>query len=53
MINIIFMIGNYVVGLGGRDVSPSMIREAYESLLKIEKTDKVLKTMNYIGVRGE
>jgi pyruvate ferredoxin oxidoreductase alpha subunit len=44
---------NYVVGLGGRDVSPSMIREAYDSLLKIRETGKIEKTMNYIGVRGE
>jgi len=44
---------NYVVGLGGRDVSPDMIREAYTSLLKIKKTGKVEKFMNYIGVRGE
>jgi len=44
---------NYVVGLGGRDVSPDMIREAFASLLKIKKTGKVEKFMNHIGVRGE
>jgi len=44
---------NYVVGLGGRDVSPDMIREAYSSLLKIKETGKVEKIMSYIGVRGE
>lgn len=47
------MIANYVVGLGGKDVSPDMIREAYASLLKIKKTGKVEKSMSYIGVRGE
>ncbi len=47
------MMANYVVGLGGRDVSPDMIREAYSSLLKIKETGKVEKQMSYIGVRGE
>jgi pyruvate ferredoxin oxidoreductase alpha subunit len=44
---------NYVVGLGGRDVSTNMIRQVYDSLLKIKETGKVEKFMNYIGVRGE
>lgn len=47
------MMANYVVGLGGRDVSPDMIREAYMSLEKIRKTGKVEKLSNHIGVRGE
>jgi len=47
------MIANYVVGLGGRDVSPDMIREAYKSLAKIKKTGKVDKLSTYIGVRGD
>jgi pyruvate/2-oxoacid:ferredoxin oxidoreductase alpha subunit len=47
------MLANYVVGLGGKDVSPAMIREAFDSLLKIKETGKVEKFMSYIGVRGE
>jgi pyruvate ferredoxin oxidoreductase alpha subunit len=47
------LMANYVVGLGGKDVSPDMIREAFASLLKIKKTGKVEKSMSYIGVRGE
>ena len=47
------MMANYVVGLGGRDVSPTMVREMYGSLLKAKKAGKVSKTMSYIGVRGE
>jgi pyruvate ferredoxin oxidoreductase alpha subunit len=47
------LMANYVVGLGGRDVSPDMIREAYMSLEKIKKTGKVDKLSTYIGVRGE
>ncbi len=38
------LMANYVVGLGGKDVSPDMIREAYASLLKIKKTGKVEKS---------
>jgi pyruvate ferredoxin oxidoreductase alpha subunit len=44
---------NFVVGLGGRDVSPTMIREAFTKLMKIKETGKVERLMNYIGVRGE
>ncbi len=47
------LMANYVVGLGGRDVSPDMIREAYASLEKIRKTGKVDQLSTYIGVRGE
>jgi pyruvate ferredoxin oxidoreductase alpha subunit len=47
------LMANYVVGLGGRDVSPDMIREIYDDLLRIKSDGKVAKTMNYIGVRGE
>jgi len=47
------MMANYVVGLGGKDVSPAMIREIYGSLLKVKKAGKVSKLMSYIGLRGE
>ena len=47
------LMANYVVGLGGRDVSPDMIREAYASLEKIRETGKVDKLSTFIGVRGE
>ena len=47
------LMANYVVGLGGRDVSPDMIREAYKSLEKIKKKGKVDKLSTFIGVRGE
>ena len=47
------LMANYVVGLGGRDVSPDMIREAYRSMKKIRKTGKVEQLSTFIGVRGE
>jgi pyruvate ferredoxin oxidoreductase alpha subunit len=46
------LMANYVVGLGGRDVSPDMIREAYKSMEKIRKTGKVDQLSTFIGVRG-
>ncbi len=47
------MMANYVVGLGGRDVSPDMIKGAYMDMLKIKKTGKVKQLLTCIGVRGE
>ncbi len=47
------MMANFVVGLGGRDVSPDMIREAFDALLKSKESGKVKKFMSHIGVRGE
>lgn len=46
------LIANYVHGLGGRDTSKKMVREVYDSLLKIKKDGKVKTRMSYIGVRG-
>lgn len=46
------LMANYVVGLGGRDVSPDMIREIYGSLLEIKEQGAVKQPMTYIGVRG-
>jgi pyruvate ferredoxin oxidoreductase alpha subunit len=47
------MMANYIVGLGGRDVSPDMIKEAYKAMLKIKETGKVEKLLTNIGVRGD
>jgi pyruvate/2-oxoacid:ferredoxin oxidoreductase alpha subunit len=47
------LMANYVVGLGGRDVSPDMIKEAYKDMQKIKETGKVEKLVQTIGVRGE
>jgi pyruvate ferredoxin oxidoreductase alpha subunit len=47
------LMANYIHGLGGRDTSPAMIREVFESLLKISEDGKVTKRNSYIGVRDE
>jgi pyruvate ferredoxin oxidoreductase alpha subunit len=43
---------NYIYGLGGRDTSPSQIRQIYEDLLKIVKTRRVGNPIKYVGLRG-
>jgi len=43
---------NYVYGLGGRDTSPSQIRQIYEDLQKIVKTRRVENPIKYVGLRG-
>ncbi|UCG44833.1 MAG: pyruvate ferredoxin oxidoreductase [Candidatus Bathyarchaeota archaeon] len=42
---------NYIYGLGGRDMPPTLIQEIYTSLQRIAKTDQVEKPVQFIGVR--
>jgi len=42
---------NYIYGLGGRDTSPTQIREIYEDLQRILQTKRVENPVNYIGLR--
>jgi len=42
---------NYVYGLGGRDTSPTQMREIYADLQKIIQTKRVENPINYIGLR--
>jgi len=42
---------NYIYGLGGRDTSPSQIRNIYEELQKIVQTNHVERLINYVGLR--
>ena len=45
------LIADYIHGLGGRDTSPEMIRGVFKDLLSIKKVGRVVKRMNYVGVR--
>lgn len=45
------MISNYIYGLGGRDTSPTMVREIFEKLEEINNKGEVTKKVSYIGVR--
>jgi pyruvate ferredoxin oxidoreductase alpha subunit len=42
---------NYIYGLGGRDLPPTMIAEMYNQLQKIAKTGQVKNVVQYFGVR--
>jgi pyruvate ferredoxin oxidoreductase alpha subunit len=42
---------NYIYGLGGRDSSPHELRRVYEDILRILKTGKIEKHLNYLGLR--
>jgi len=44
-------VANYIHGLGGRDTSPQLIREVYESLLEIKETGVVPEGVSYVGAR--
>lgn len=42
---------NYIYGLGGRDTSPTQIRQIYTELQKIVQTKRVENPINYVGLR--
>ncbi|MBS7616323.1 pyruvate ferredoxin oxidoreductase [Candidatus Bathyarchaeota archaeon] len=42
---------NYIYGLGGRDTSPSQIREIYTDLQEIVKKNRVEEPVKYVGLR--
>jgi pyruvate ferredoxin oxidoreductase alpha subunit len=42
---------NYIYGLGGRDTSPRELRGVFEELMRIAKTGREEKQVNYLGLR--
>jgi pyruvate ferredoxin oxidoreductase alpha subunit len=44
---------DYIYGLGGRDTSPSQLRQIYEELQRIAKTGRVESPVSYIGLREQ
>jgi len=42
---------NYIYGLGGRDTSPSQIRQIYKNLQEIAQAKRVTNLINYVGLR--
>lgn len=42
---------NFIYGLGGRDISMGLIKEAYTVLSDIVKDGQVKQTINYLGLR--
>ncbi len=45
------LIADYIHGLGGRDTSPEMIRDAFESLQKIHDRGRVDVPVSFVGAR--
>jgi pyruvate ferredoxin oxidoreductase alpha subunit len=45
------LIKDFIHGLGGRDTSPTQIREMYENLLEIHGKGKVDEKVTFVGVR--
>ncbi len=42
---------NYIYGLGGRDSNPRAFRTIFEDLMKIAKSGRIEKQINYFGLR--
>ncbi len=42
---------DYIYGLGGRDMHPTLIKEVYDDLERIVKTGQVKQTLKFVGVR--
>jgi len=46
------LIADYIYGLGGRDASPTLIREVFKGLEEIRSRGEVAEKVSYMGVRG-
>lgn len=44
-------VANYIYGLGGRDTSPSQIRQIYADLQRTVQTEHVEQPIKYVGLR--
>jgi pyruvate ferredoxin oxidoreductase alpha subunit len=42
---------NYIYGLGGRDVTPNLIKKVYRDLEYVLKTEQVQENVKFLGVR--
>jgi pyruvate ferredoxin oxidoreductase alpha subunit len=44
-------IADYIYGLGGRDMTPGLIKEVFSDLAEVAKAGRVEHQVRYIGVR--
>jgi len=44
-------VANYIYGLGGRDTPPNLIHKIYRDLQRILETQRIEKTVQFIGLR--
>ncbi len=42
---------NYIYGLGGRDIGPDLLEQAYGEGLRVAKTGEIKQHVDYLGVR--
>jgi pyruvate ferredoxin oxidoreductase alpha subunit len=42
---------DYIYGLGGRDVTPDQIRQAFDDLRQIAETGQIKRLIGYLGLR--
>ena len=46
-------IKNYVMGLGGRDITPNIIERVFDDMLKIAKEGVVDREIEWVGLQGD
>ncbi len=46
-------IKNYVMGLGGRDITPRILRKVFLDMLKIAEKGKVDREVEWVGLQGD
>ena len=44
---------NYVMGLGGRDITPSIIEKVFEDMLRIAKEGEIDREIEWVGLQGD
>ncbi len=44
---------NYVMGLGGRDITPNILIKVFEDMLKIAKEEQVDREIEWVGLHGD
>jgi pyruvate/2-oxoacid:ferredoxin oxidoreductase alpha subunit len=44
---------DYVIGLGGRDVTPEILRRVFDDMLSIAKEGVVDKEVEWVGLHGD
>ena len=44
---------NYVMGLGGRDITPALLEKVFEDMLRIAREGQVDKEIEWVGLQGD
>ncbi len=46
-------IKNYVMGLGGRDITPALLEKVFEDMLQISREGQVDREIEWVGLQGD